>query len=95
LFSGDDDEEEYRPQAVVEPQHNPYASGEQMPMGFGAERANLMGEAPVSMPAEVISTAGGLNHGHENSGSAGSSEDLNARAKVAKTNLIREILSFN
>ena len=40
------EEEEYKPQEVVVDQ-NPYAAAqqeEQMPMGFGAERANLMGE---------------------------------------------------
>lgn len=79
---------------MAETQHNPYA-GEQMPMGFGAERANLMGEAPVSMPTEVISTAGSSDLDHGNSNSGASDADLSARAKLAKTNLIREILSFN
>ena len=40
-----EEEEEYKPQEV-EPDQNPYAQ-EQIPMGFGAERANLMGEAAV------------------------------------------------
>lgn len=35
-----------------------------MPLGFGAERANLMGEAPVTMPYN--STAGNsVNSGDE------------------------------
>lgn len=43
-------EEEYKPMPVAEPEANPYAPAaqqpEQMPMGFGAERANLMNEQP-------------------------------------------------
>ena len=57
-------------------------------MGFGAERANLMGEAAVSMP--VDSQMGPSVNGVENetaSASAGDS-DLVARANNAKTNLI-------
>jgi len=58
-----------------------------MPEGFGAERANLMGEAAVEMPA--YNTAS-VNPGDENNGapavmvSAGEG-NLNARASTAKT----------
>ena len=45
IFDDNEEEEEYKPQEV-EPEQNPYAQ-EQIPMGFGAERANLMGEAAV------------------------------------------------
>lgn len=45
IFDDNAEEEEYKPQEV-EPDQNPYAQ-EQIPMGFGAERANLMGEAAV------------------------------------------------
>ena len=48
LFDNQQEEEEYKPQEV---EANPYA-GEQMPMGFGAERANLMGEQAVHMPSQ-------------------------------------------
>jgi len=71
------------------PQGNPY-SQEQMPMGFGAERANLMGEAAIHMP----STAGNaLNHGNEEQEEE--NPNLNAKTNNAKTNLIQEILAFN
>lgn len=43
------EEEEYKPQEVEEVQANPYAAQE-MPMGFGAERANLMAQEAVQMP---------------------------------------------
>ena len=45
LFDDNAEEEEYKPQEV-EPEQNPYAQ-QQIPMGFGAERANLMGETAV------------------------------------------------
>ena len=41
-----------------------------MPMGFGAERANLMGEAAVEMPVDNSAAAGGYS-----SASTGESEN--------------------
>ena len=98
LYTGAEAEEEYKP-AEVE-QENPYAQAAQqqeMPEGFGAERANLMGEAAVEMPA--YNTAS-VNPGDENNGapavmvSAGEG-NLNARASTAKTQLMQAILGFN
>ena len=68
-----------------------------MPMGFGAERANLMGEAAVSMPAADHSTGPSVNERDttEESKTDGGNSDLTARAYNAKTNLIQEILAFN
>lgn len=57
------EEEEYRPQEVPQEQaatENPYAQ-EGMPLGFGAERANLMGEAPVSMPESSTAMGNHIN----------------------------------
>ena len=66
-------------------------------MGFGAERANLMGEAAVSMPDSEASTGPSVNAGEagEESKTDGGNTDLTARAYNAKTNLIKEILAFN
>lgn len=55
-----------------------------MPMGFGAERANLMGEAAVHMPSAAEST----NATSESSGAEEGDTNLNARANNAKTQLI-------
>ena len=56
-------------------------------MGFGAERANLMGEAAIQMPED--STAAGSSMGSSSEQSAGASTgDLSTRANNAKTNLI-------
>jgi len=57
-------------------------------MGFGAERANLMGEAAVTMPD--YSTAGNSVNGvtEEPMVAAGES-DLNSRAANAKTQLMQ------
>lgn len=64
MFGGE--EEEYRPQEVPVEQaaatENPYAQ-EGMPLGFGAERANLMGESPVSMPEASTATSNNINGG--------------------------------
>ncbi len=65
-------------------------------MGFGAERANLMGET-VQMPYDE-SGAGGpsLNNQYEESkASGGGGGYLNTRATNAKTQLIQEIMAFN
>lgn len=59
-----------------------------MPMGFGAERANLMGEAAVTMPD--YSTAGpSVNGGSEEPMVAAGESDLNSRANNAKTQLMQ------
>ena len=34
-----------------------------MPLGFGAERANLMGEAPVTMPEASAAMGNNINGG--------------------------------
>ena len=54
-----------------------------MPMGFGAERANLMGEAPVHMPTSDSTSAAT----HSDGASTGE-VDLSERATNAKTQLI-------
>lgn len=97
LFGGE--EEEYRPQEVPVDQaaaENPYAQ-EGMPLGFGAERANLMGEAPVSMPEASTAVGNSVNSGAEETQEdvAAGAQELIARANNAKTNLIQEILTFN
>lgn len=56
-------------------------------MGFGAERANLMQEAAISMPTDSTSAA--------SSEHATGDVDLSQRATNAKTQLIQEILAFN
>ena len=58
--NGEGEEEEYKPQEV-EAEQNPYAQ-EQIPMGFGAERANLMGEAAVQMPYDNSAAGSSLNN---------------------------------
>ena len=65
-------------------------------MGFGAERANLMGEAAVSMPVDsnVGPSVNGGGESEATTASAGD-RDLVARANNAKTNLIQEIMAFN
>lgn len=67
MFTGAD-EEEYRPQEVPQEQaaatENPYAQ-EGMPLGFGAERANLMGEAPVTMPDSSTAMGNHINGASE------------------------------
>lgn len=60
-----------------------------MPLGFGAERANLMGEAPVTMPTNAGGSS--VNPGDDGSAAGESSvgaQDLMLRANNAKTNLI-------
>ena len=66
-------------------------------MGFGAERANLMGETPVSMPSAASTYSGhGVNeHGGSEVQAQSKAGDLQTRALNAKTNLIQEILAFN
>lgn len=72
---------------------NPYAAAQQVenqtPIGFGAERANLMGEQTVSMPEQTPATDAGAA-GEEAAGS-----DLSSRAVTAKNQLVQEILAFN
>ena len=67
-----------------------------MPLGFGAERANLMGEAPITMPdhAAAGSSVNPGDDGASNESTVGA-QDLMDRANNAKTNLIQEILAFN
>ncbi len=57
-------------------------------MGFGAERANLMGESPVDMRSTAGNTLNSPNDEEEN-------KELSKRTNNAKTNLIKEILAFN
>ena len=59
-------------------------------MGFGAERANLMGEAAMAMPT-TDSTQAASSSENTTSGDV----DLSERATNAKTQLISEILAFN
>ena len=72
-----------------------------MPLGFGAERANLMGETPVTMPSDSTAEGNSVNSygygGDEEADykNAAGAEELIARANNAKTNLIHEILAFN
>ena len=57
-------------------------------MGFGAERANLMGESPVDMRSTAGNTLNSPNDEEEN-------KELSKRTNNAKTNLIKEIKAFN
>lgn len=59
-------------------------------MGFGAERANLMGEPAMAMPT-TDSTQAASNSENTTTGDV----DLSERATNAKTQLISEILAFN
>ena len=99
-FDGDE-EEEYKPQEVAQPEEaNPYpAAEESMPIGFGSERANLMQEPAIQMPTHdegaAAATSSAASTADESGNEAAGSADLMNRANNAKTNLIQEILAFN
>jgi len=97
-YGGDQaqEEEEYKP--VEEPaQPNPYGQADDgaHPVGFGAERANLMNEAEVNMDqanniqVEKEIPAGGDYE--ENKGSNAVDEQLKAQADQAKNEFLNEI----
>lgn len=60
-------------------------------MGFGAERANLMGEAAMTMPTDSTSAATNEQSSDPSAGEV----DLSQRANNAKTALMQQILAFN
>ena len=77
---------------------NPYGGAEETgghPMGFGAERANLMEEAPVSMdnvqsvnPSDKEEATGGYE---ESKGNKAVDERLKAETEQAKSQFLSEI----
>ena len=64
-------------------------------MGFGAERANLMGEAPVEMPYAATNNTESTAAASDSGESSAQNVDLNQRSQNAKTQLISEILNFD